>query len=323
MKNDVLKGAGTLLVCLAATSCSMWKMVVAEDYDTKCPMIQKSNLEADMGGYREDCGSEKRKYRDGCIMKVHNLASSPFQMSLGTGSKVLDRHAYIFYPGTMSCDKASFYVLAQVKGQSEPCFARFVRFRKQREIRTTETTFFGGTRTVIKYVWEWHYTRDIEGCGIKSRMYGGIARNSKQFQALLDVMDRRESDRISSFEGLNSEDPYTILKKLYPFPLSDWLPKNRRVIGEVKAWLSSSAYKEITDFKELSYGDVLVEEGEHNRLALYLGRGVVGTWKEGVPRYERLSRRYPGAYRLVPAYVLMGYQPSQERLKHFMDRIKH
>ena len=281
-------------------SWSNWLFGRSGDYDHDCPLLKKSSMNTDMGGEKDSADGEAKTNDVGAghITRIYDLSKEPISDQGGDAT-------YIFYPASMVCGEATFYVLAQIKGQPDPCFVHYRRFRKAVEERDGDD---------VETIWRWEYERDIVGCGIKSNKDGRIDRHSARFIDMQERIDAREAARLRDFEALVTDDHYLFLKKMFPFPLSDYLPDSRRTVDEVESWLNSAAYLRIDSMDELAYGDILIERSSHNRLAIYLGRGFVATLRGKTPAYERLAKNYSGAYRLVPAYGLMGYTLSATQM---------
>lgn len=305
-------GIFVLAVCwaLSMSSCAIF----GNRGGDKCPLVHRDGLNSDMAKYRDICDGSDGKSEAFCITGIHDLSSEQFKGGGRDGT-------YIFFPEELSCDRASFYTLAEVKGEASLCVVKFIRFRKKEPVKEVKRDLFGNTVETIKYVWRWYYSRTKVGCGVHPAESGGVSEDSEQHSTLVDIVERREAERLKDFEKLRTGNSRTILKKLFPFPLSNG-PDDSGVawdISEAEAWLESNAYSRVNDFEKVAYGDVLVEKGKQSRLALYLGRGIVATFKNGLPVFERVAESYKGVYRLVPAYALLGYQPPWETVSRGMQ----
>ena len=283
------------------------------EYKDQCPLLKRQQLNADMGGYREDCRTTRAKFHEGCIQKIYDLSAPPFK---GDGRDA----TYVFFPEDMTCELAVFYVLAQVKGERSPCAVRFRRYRQREKVGEVMRDLFGRRHDYTTEEYTWHYSREIVACGVDAEESGGIARQSTQYNELLAIIDGRESKRLTDFETLRKDDPYVMLKRLYPFPITDFIPKRVRKLKDIEQWLKATAYKVIDDVRDLAYGDVLVEEGQEARLGIYLGHGMIATLSRDKPVYEKLAASYSGAFRLVPAFKLMGYQPGYQLMRQILSK---
>jgi len=268
-----------------------------------------------MAKYRDICDASKSDNGGFCITGIHDLSAEQFKGGGKDGT-------YIFFPEELNCAQATFYVVAELKGEASPCVVKFKRYRKKEPVKEIKRDLFGNNIESIKYVWRWYYSRDKVGCGIHPAEGGGVSEDSEQHGTLVDIVERREEKRVADFERLRTGNSRTILKKLFPFPLSSDGPDESGEawdVSEAEAWLQSNAYRKIEVFDDIAYGDVLVEKGSQTRLAVYLGRGIVATFKDGTPVFERLANSYKGVYRLVPGYALLGYQPSWKTVTRGMQ----
>ena len=73
------------------------------------------------------------------------------------------------------------------------------------------------------------------------------------------------------------------------------------------------AANRIKDSQDLRYGDVLLGMPEERKISIYLGHGIVASFKEDAIRYTPLADDYTAAYRLIPAFGVCDYRPDGQK----------
>ncbi len=146
-------------------------------------------------------------------------------------------------------------------------------------------------------------------------------------RVLLALLADRARARLHSFQTSEWLDTTTVLRRIFSFPTVDELPPEGAGPRVLRVWFENHAYQKVRSYRDLRFGDLLLETWEdervrqsrarwkevdpllpppayRDRIAMYVGFGIVGTYREGWPVFEPLGRGYTAAYRLEPAFAL-------------------
>ena len=146
-------------------------------------------------------------------------------------------------------------------------------------------------------------------------------------RVLLALLTARARARLHSFQTSEWLDTTTVLRRIFSPPTIDELPPEGAGPRVLRVWFENHSYQKVRSYRDLRFGDLLLETWEDERLrqsrtrweevdpllpppayrdriAMYVGFGIVGTYRGGRPVFEPLGRGYTAAYRLEPAFAL-------------------